>query len=136
MFCTACGTENPPGSRFCANCGAALPQPVTGGVDVTRTLTLGGARQSALEAARGFLQGAESGAVWHQPSAVLRQGVFEPGVDGLREPRQDRPQPIGVRLVVGQASELLAVGVVDDVLVPGVGSLLEPPMCVMAAAGS
>ena len=25
MFCTACGTENPPGSRFCANCGAALP---------------------------------------------------------------------------------------------------------------
>ena len=40
MFCTACGTENPPGSRFCANCGAALPQPATGGVDVTRTVAI------------------------------------------------------------------------------------------------
>lgn len=26
MFCTACGAENPTGSRFCANCGAALPE--------------------------------------------------------------------------------------------------------------
>jgi hypothetical protein len=25
VFCTACGAENPAGSRFCANCGAALP---------------------------------------------------------------------------------------------------------------
>ena len=24
MFCTACGTENPAGSRYCANCGAVL----------------------------------------------------------------------------------------------------------------
>ncbi|SDJ23803.1 Forkhead associated (FHA) domain, binds pSer, pThr, pTyr [Frankineae bacterium MT45] len=24
MFCTACGSENPPGSRFCANCGAPI----------------------------------------------------------------------------------------------------------------
>jgi hypothetical protein len=24
VFCTACGTENSPGSRFCANCGAEL----------------------------------------------------------------------------------------------------------------
>lgn len=24
MFCTSCGTENPTGSRFCANCGASL----------------------------------------------------------------------------------------------------------------
>ena len=38
MFCTACGTENPPGSRFCANCGAELPggAPAT---DVTRTIS-------------------------------------------------------------------------------------------------
>jgi hypothetical protein len=25
VFCTACGTENPPGSHFCASCGVALP---------------------------------------------------------------------------------------------------------------
>jgi pSer/pThr/pTyr-binding forkhead associated (FHA) protein len=24
VFCTACGTENPPGSRFCSNCGTEL----------------------------------------------------------------------------------------------------------------
>jgi hypothetical protein len=26
VFCTACGTENPPGNRYCANCGTALPE--------------------------------------------------------------------------------------------------------------
>jgi hypothetical protein len=26
VFCTACGTENPTGSRFCANCGAPMPE--------------------------------------------------------------------------------------------------------------
>jgi hypothetical protein len=62
VFCTACGTENPPGSRFCANCGAALPQPVTGGVDVTRTLTLGAARQST-DADQDFSAEAHQGAV-------------------------------------------------------------------------
>jgi hypothetical protein len=41
VFCTACGTENPPGSRFCANCGAALPS-ITG-PDVTSTITVAGA---------------------------------------------------------------------------------------------
>ena len=43
MFCTACGTENPPGSHFCASCGAALPAAGPGGVDATRTIaTTGG----------------------------------------------------------------------------------------------
>ena len=46
MFCTACGTENPPGSHFCANCGAELPTTAgTGagsGVDVTRTISTTG----------------------------------------------------------------------------------------------
>jgi pSer/pThr/pTyr-binding forkhead associated (FHA) protein len=37
MFCTACGTENLPGSHFCANCGAALPVS-TPGPDVTTTI--------------------------------------------------------------------------------------------------
>ncbi|HEV7193916.1 MAG TPA: FHA domain-containing protein [Jatrophihabitantaceae bacterium] len=41
MFCTACGTENPPGSRFCASCGAALPVAVAG-ADVTSTITTTG----------------------------------------------------------------------------------------------
>jgi pSer/pThr/pTyr-binding forkhead associated (FHA) protein len=46
VFCTACGTENPPGSHFCANCGAELPATAgTGagsGVDVTRTISTTG----------------------------------------------------------------------------------------------
>ncbi len=41
MFCTACGTENVSGSRFCANCGAALPTSVAG-ADVTSTITTTG----------------------------------------------------------------------------------------------
>jgi pSer/pThr/pTyr-binding forkhead associated (FHA) protein len=41
VFCTACGTENPAGNRFCANCGAALPVPATG-PDVTSTITTTG----------------------------------------------------------------------------------------------
>lgn len=42
MFCTACGTENPTGSHFCAHCGAALPTAVSG-ADVTSTILAGGA---------------------------------------------------------------------------------------------
>lgn len=41
MFCTACGTENPPGSHFCASCGAALPA-TPSGPDVTSTITSAG----------------------------------------------------------------------------------------------
>jgi hypothetical protein len=37
VFCTACGTENPPGSHFCASCGASLPA-ATSGPDVTSTI--------------------------------------------------------------------------------------------------
>jgi FHA domain/zinc-ribbon domain len=45
VFCTSCGAENPPGSRFCANCGrellgstgSATPPPT--GADVTTTLS-------------------------------------------------------------------------------------------------
>lgn len=51
MFCTACGTENPPGSHFCANCGTELQAGAAGGAasgrpgsgaDVTRTISTGG----------------------------------------------------------------------------------------------
>jgi hypothetical protein len=38
VFCTACGTENLPGSHFCANCGAALPAGAAG-PDTTSTLS-------------------------------------------------------------------------------------------------
>jgi hypothetical protein len=37
VFCTACGTENLPGSHYCSNCGAALPAAASG-TDVTNTL--------------------------------------------------------------------------------------------------
>jgi hypothetical protein len=45
VFCTACGTENPPGSHFCANCGTELPPAVAGGgsgVDATRAISATG----------------------------------------------------------------------------------------------
>jgi hypothetical protein len=41
VFCTACGTENPPNSRFCANCGTALPTAASG-PDVTSVISTGG----------------------------------------------------------------------------------------------
>jgi pSer/pThr/pTyr-binding forkhead associated (FHA) protein len=41
VFCTACGTENLPGSRFCANCGAGLPVAASG-PDVTSTINTTG----------------------------------------------------------------------------------------------
>jgi pSer/pThr/pTyr-binding forkhead associated (FHA) protein len=59
VFCTACGTENLPGSRFCANCGAALPA-TGGGADVTRTINPTG---SIPEADTDFSPEAHQGAV-------------------------------------------------------------------------
>jgi hypothetical protein len=40
VFCTACGTENLPGSHFCAHCGAALPAAASG-PDVTSAIATG-----------------------------------------------------------------------------------------------
>jgi len=40
VFCTSCGTENLPGSHFCANCGAALPAAASG-ADVTSAIPAG-----------------------------------------------------------------------------------------------
>jgi pSer/pThr/pTyr-binding forkhead associated (FHA) protein len=37
VFCTACGTENLPGSHYCSNCGAALPAAASG-PDTTSTI--------------------------------------------------------------------------------------------------
>lgn len=42
VFCTACGTENLPGSHYCAQCGAALPVS-SAGPDVTTTINTVGA---------------------------------------------------------------------------------------------
>ena len=41
MFCTACGSENPAGSHYCASCGAALPVAVSG-AEVTSTISATG----------------------------------------------------------------------------------------------
>ncbi|MCW2621740.1 MAG: domain containing protein [Frankiales bacterium] len=48
VFCTQCGHQNPDDSRFCAQCGAALPAPQPSGTggDTTSTISL-----SALEGA-------------------------------------------------------------------------------------
>jgi FHA domain-containing protein/zinc ribbon protein len=63
VFCTACGTENSPGSRFCANCGAELPGTVPA-TDVTRTISTGGALGAPSDAdADTFSTEAHQGAV-------------------------------------------------------------------------
>jgi pSer/pThr/pTyr-binding forkhead associated (FHA) protein len=59
VFCTACGTENLPGSHFCANCGAALPA-AGGGADVTSAI---GTTGSVTEADTDFSAEAHQGAV-------------------------------------------------------------------------
>ena len=38
MFCTACGTENPPDARFCASCGAPMPT-LPSGPETTTIIT-------------------------------------------------------------------------------------------------
>jgi pSer/pThr/pTyr-binding forkhead associated (FHA) protein len=45
MFCTQCGTRNPEGARFCANCGAALLT-----AEDAPTTTMGLSPQEAVEA--------------------------------------------------------------------------------------
>src|SRR4051794_27862049 len=60
VFCTACGTENPPGSHFCANCGAALPVAASG-PDATGVITTTTGELSAAES--DFSPEAHQGAV-------------------------------------------------------------------------
>ena len=63
MFCTACGTENPPGSKYCANCGAELPG-AAAGADATRTISVGGSvPESADTDSDSFSTEAHQGAV-------------------------------------------------------------------------
>jgi pSer/pThr/pTyr-binding forkhead associated (FHA) protein len=64
VFCTACGTENSPGSHYCAQCGAALPVS-TPGPDVTTTI-------STTSAASGSLPDADS-----EFSAEAHQGAVD-----------------------------------------------------------
>lgn len=59
MFCTACGTENPPDSHFCASCGAAFPTAASG-TDVTSTIASAG---SITDADTEFSTEAHQGAV-------------------------------------------------------------------------
>jgi hypothetical protein len=40
VFCTACGTDNPPGNRFCAHCGTALPESAGGPSGLSDTTTI------------------------------------------------------------------------------------------------
>jgi hypothetical protein len=48
VFCTACGTENPAGNRFCSQCGAPLGTPPSG-PDVTSVFATGGPVPSDVE---------------------------------------------------------------------------------------
>jgi hypothetical protein len=48
VFCTVCGSENLPESRFCANCGAALPDMAQAGApDTTSVIPAGPAMSDA-----------------------------------------------------------------------------------------
>lgn len=81
MFCTQCGHQNPPDSRFCARCGAAASGGSAGGeqrsaVDTTTTLSLSaleGATDGVGDAATGEAPGVDPGAVDALPagSALL-----------------------------------------------------------------
>ena len=63
MFCPNCGTENPPGSRFCTHCGSALPDaPFPAGPDATSVINLGTA-PAAADTDPGFSTAAHQGAV-------------------------------------------------------------------------
>ncbi|WP_375498946.1 FHA domain-containing protein [uncultured Jatrophihabitans sp.] len=66
MFCTACGTENLPGSHYCANCGAALPVHAPG-PDVTTTIST-----SVASASSGSLPDADT-----EFSAEAHQGAVD-----------------------------------------------------------
>ncbi len=65
MFCPNCGTENPPGSRFCTHCGSALPDvPFPAGPDATSVINLGSvAGAVAPDTDPGFSTAAHQGAV-------------------------------------------------------------------------
>ena len=69
MFCTACGSENPPGSHFCGNCGAELPGGAAhpgsvGGAEMTRSINVDpGAGPAADSDTDSFSTDAHQGAV-------------------------------------------------------------------------
>ena len=71
MFCTQCGHQNPPDSRFCSRCGAAAPGGPAGGeqrsaVDTTTTLSLSaleGVTDGGGDAATGEAPGVDPGTV-------------------------------------------------------------------------
>jgi len=42
VFCTACGTDNPPGNRYCSHCGTAMPEVGRGGATDTTTIISAG----------------------------------------------------------------------------------------------
>ena len=59
VFCTACGTENPAGNRYCANCGTALPEVAyPSGPDVTSVISAGVAPEGDSEFSTEAHQGA------------------------------------------------------------------------------
>ena len=62
MFCTACGTENQPGSHYCANCGAPLPV-AAAGPDVTTTISAIPATGSLPDSDSEFSAEAHQGAI-------------------------------------------------------------------------
>ena len=91
VFCTACGTENPPGSHFCANCGAALPARRPAVATAWRRRHphhLDRHRRAARHRQRAFSTEAHQGAV----------DALTPGLGAARrQARTERRQPIPAR---------------------------------------
>lgn len=80
MLCTACGADNPAGSRFCANCGASLAQKgVRSAVDSTSTIapaagTTGGLPESDGEFSAEAHQGAVDALTPGSALLVVKRG--------------------------------------------------------------
>ena len=72
MFCTACGTENPAGSRYCANCGAVLAESLP---DTTSVI---GSHVTVPESDGEFSTEAHQGAI----DALAPGSAFGPGMMG------------------------------------------------------
>ena len=73
MFCSSCGSENPPDSRFCANCGASLDQSAVGGRADTTSIFSAVTPAAPVEPDLDFSADAHQGAVDALPpgSALL-----------------------------------------------------------------
>ena len=75
MFCTACGTENPAGNRYCANCGTALPDAAfASGPDATSIISTGSTPEMDVDFSTEAHQGAVDALTPGSALLVVKRG--------------------------------------------------------------